>query len=75
MENLQIVMNQVPVMLRRCRIILLKLHGLLDSGLEGMGTERFAGVLAQCTALTRLQLSRNQTGDGETEILAGVLTQ
>jgi hypothetical protein len=46
MENLQIVMNQLPAMLRRCRIITLKLHGLLDSGLGDKGTERFAGVLA-----------------------------
>jgi hypothetical protein len=75
MQNLQIVMNQLPVMLRRCRIITLKLHGLLDIVLGDKGTERFAGVLTQCTALTRLQLSRNQTGDGGTEILAGVLPQ
>jgi hypothetical protein len=73
MENLQIVMNQLPTMLRRCRIITLKLHGLLDSGLGNKGTERFVGVLEQCTVLTRLLISRHQTGDGGTEILAGVL--
>jgi hypothetical protein len=66
MENLQIVMNQLPAMLRRCRIITLKLHGLLDNGLGNKGTERFAEVLAQCTALTRLMLSRHQTVDGGT---------
>ena len=45
MENLQIVMNQVPVM---------KLHGLLDRGLGDKGTERFAGVRFQLRKTCRL---------------------
>ena len=39
------------------------------------GTESLAGVLAQYTALTDLNLSHNDIGDEGTERLAGVLSQ
>jgi hypothetical protein len=57
MENLQIVMNELPSMAGRCRITTLKLH-LRSNCLGSDGVRRLTEVLAQCTALRYLGLNR-----------------
>jgi hypothetical protein len=81
MENVQIVINQLPLMTAWCRITTLKLHVLYPSDFRGdRSPETFAGVLegvlGQSTgSLTDLDLDSNCLGSDGVRRLAGVLSQ
>jgi hypothetical protein len=76
LENLQIVMNQLPLMTTRCRMTTLQLNGLCSSDFAGKTVTRsFAGVLegvlGQSTgALTHLELTFNCLGSDGVSRLA-----
>ena len=81
MENVQIVMNQLPLMTAWCRITTLKLHVLYPTDFHGdQAPESFVGVLEEVLgqstgSLTHLDLDSNSLGSDGVRRLAGVLSQ
>jgi hypothetical protein len=72
-EKLQLVMRQLTLMTGWCRITTLQLP---RCDVKRQDAERLAGVLAQCTALAHLDVSRKyHFGAAGAESLAGVLGQ
>jgi hypothetical protein len=82
LENLQIVMNQLPLMTARCRMttLQLQLNSLCNSDFAGKTvTKSFAGVLEgvlgqSAGALTHLEITCNCLGSDGVSRLAKVLT-
>jgi hypothetical protein len=87
-EKLQSMMRQLPLMTAWCRISTLELPrcdmtgqdaeslaGVLWNDIKAAGAESLSGVLAQCTALARLDLGGNGNGAGGAGQLTEVLPQ
>ncbi len=74
-EKLKFVIRQVILMTARCSISTLELS-YCSYDVKGQDAESLAGVLTQCPALARLDLSGNcNFGSAGAESLAGVLAQ
>jgi hypothetical protein len=71
-EKLEFVFKQLAALTDQCRISTLKLPRF---EIKGQDVERLAGVLAQCPALSHLDLSQNYEFGACAESLAGVLAQ
>ena len=72
-EKLPFVIRQLTLMTVWCRISTLELR---DCNMREQDAERLAGVLAQCAALTHLDVSGNyHFGEAGAGKLAGVLGQ
>ena len=87
-ENINIVMNQLPVMTALFRITTLQLHGVVAPDIAGATTmthtdrapesltEMLQGVIGRSAGwLTHLQLDRNSLGSEGVSRLAGVLAE